>query len=225
MEPPYGSSANDETRSLSVGAIVEQGELFNVASHAVGFVLAAVGTLFLVVPPIERGEVLKAVVLSGYGAGLVAVFLASVLFHAAQGRPRQVLRRLDRSAIYICIGATYSPVVTVLLPPSWSLPVLGIVWALAVYGVALEWIGSREAERHSVNLYRLLGWMSLPLLAPLAPQVGWIGSALVVVGGVLYSVGSVAVRLKSVRLSHELWHVLVLAAAGLHYAFMLIYVA
>lgn len=225
MQPPRGPGAETSTRALSLDGIVEQGELFNVASHALGFVAAAAGTVFLLVPSLSRGELLSAAVLGGYCAGLMSVFLASVLFHASQGPLRSVLRRLDRSAIYFCIGTSYTPVVTLLLPFRWGLPFLVAVWGLALYGVLVEWTGSRDAERHSVTLYRILGWLALPLLAPLWFQVGWLGILLVVVGGVLFSVGSVAVRLRSVPMSHELWHVLVLAASGCHYAFMLIYVA
>jgi hemolysin III len=212
-------------RLPSMAELSERGELFNVASHGAGFLLMAVGLFFLVVPPAWRGDAAVALTLGLYGASLLAALLASVVFHASTGRARRVLRRFDRSAIYVSMAGSYTPVLIVLLPAVWGVPVLALVWALAVYGVLLEWIGSAETERHSVNLYRVLGCISVPLLVPLAPVVGWFGITLVLVGGLLYGLGSVMVRLHVLRVNHQIWHVLVLAAAGTHYAFMLLYVA
>jgi hemolysin III len=203
----------------------ERGELFNVSSHGAGVMLVAVGLVFLVLPAAGRGDLVAALSLGVYGTSLLAALLASVVFHASTGRTRRVLRRFDRSAIYVSMAGSYTPVLIVLLPAVWGLPALALVWGLAAYGVLLEWIGSAETERHSVNLYRVLGCISVPLLVPLAPVVGWFGITLILVGGLLYGLGSVMVRLHVLRVNHQIWHVLVLAAAGTHYAFMLLYVA
>jgi hemolysin III len=222
---PTTISAPSWPRLTRVSVLAERNELFNVASHGLGFLLSAVGLAFLLAPSIGRGDALTAASLGVYGAGLLAVFLASVAFHATAGRAKQIARRFDRSAIYVCMAATYTPVMVLLLPWSWSLPVLALVWAMATCGVLLEWGGARENPRHSVALYRLLGWVSLPLLYPIATRTDWTAIALIVGGGLLYSLGSIAVRLHKLHVNHQIWHVLVLGAAALHYAFMLVYVA
>ena len=212
-------------RRNALGALAERRELFNVASHALGFVLALAGVGFLLAPSIGRGELLTAVSLGIYGGGLLSVFFASVAFHATTGHAKRVARRLDRSAIYVCMAATYTPVMIVLLPSAWSLPVLALVWLMAGYGVLLEWVGGWENQRQSVALYRLLGWISFPLLYPIAVRTSWVAILLILAGGLLYSIGSIAVRMHKLDVNHQIWHVLVLAAAATHYVFMLVYVA
>ena len=206
-------------------ATVEPGEKFNAITHLVGTALTGVGFLVLVVPPLVEGDFKKAIGLAVYGASLFLTFLVSTLFHSTHGGTRDWFRRLDRTAIYLLIAGTYTPITLLKLPAEWGRPLLSIVWVLALSGSMIELLSARGKKPLSVALYFAMGWMSLlaikPLLAALTPR----GVLVLVAGGVLYTLGGIALRMKLIPRSHEVWHVLSLAGGACHFAVILFYVS
>jgi hemolysin III len=77
----------------------------------------------------------------------------------------------------------------------------------------------------------ILGWITVPLLVPVASRAGGFAVALIGIGGLLYSVGMVFLVTGRPRLwprvfsHHELFHVFVIGAAALHFAAHYRYVA
>jgi hemolysin III len=189
-----------------------------------GAILAAVGWLVLVVPAAAQGDLKSFVGLSVYGLTLVLVYLASTLYHAVRGEAQEIFRRYDRIAIYLVIAGTYTPVALLKLPPAWGWPLLVGVWALAVAGTVIELALARQTRTLSVALYLLMGWLALVAAKPLVDSLSiaavvWLG-----VGGVIYTLGAINLRFKLLPRSHEVWHVLVLAASACHFAAIFFYV-
>ena len=71
-----------------------------------------------------------------YGAGLIALFSASALYHRWPGDPRWKpwLQRLDHSTIFVFIAASYTPVGLLVLDGTLQTVVLVSVWAGAAAG-------------------------------------------------------------------------------------------
>jgi hemolysin III len=160
-----------------------------------------------------------------YGATLVALFGTSGLYHRVAWSPRAylVMRRLDHSAIFLLIAGTYTPLAVLLGDPRGDL-LLGIVWAGAALGVLRAVLWPRAPRRLAVGLYVLLGWCIVPLLPTLHARAGPLATALLLAGGAAYTVGAVIYALRRpdplprVFGYHEVFHVLVVAAAALHFA-------
>jgi hemolysin III len=76
----------------------------------------------------------------------------------------------------------------------------------------------------SVVVYVALGWVALAALPELLADLGVVATALVLAGGLLYTVGAIVYGLKRpdpaprVFGYHEVFHALTVVAAGLHYA-------
>ncbi len=108
--------------------------------------------------------------------------------------------------------------------------VLGLVWAIAIGGVVFEWLPVRPPRGYVTTVYLVLGWIGMLALGGLWDDTGIAGVALVAGGGVLYTAGAIVHATRrpdpwpSVFGYHELFHVLVICAAALHYWAIAFYV-
>jgi len=202
-------------------------EIANSLTHGVGAVLAVAGLVVLALSASRGGTARTVVGCVVFGATLVLLYSASTLYHSlGPGRPRAkaVLRALDHSAIFLLIAGTYTPFTLVSLRGPWGFALFGVVWGLAVAGIALRLTLRRRPTALFVALYLAMGWCVVvaakPLLAAVAPR----GIALLVAGGLAYSLGVVFYAWRRPYF-HAIWHAFVLAGSAFHYAAVLRYVA
>jgi hemolysin III len=189
-------------------------------AYAFWFALAAAVALILVAPD-PRARV-SAVI---YGIGLCALFGASATYHRWRGHPRwkPVLRRIDHSTIFTFIAASYTPIALLVLNDPLRIIVLASVWIGALAGVAMSiaWI---DAPRTLVALcYIAVGWVALVAMPQLFSHRGIGMPLLLLIGGILYSLGAAAYATKRPNPwprtfgFHEVFHSLVIAAAAVHF--------
>ena len=159
-----------------------------------------------------------------YGATLVTLFSVSALYHRRFWSlpARRLLGRLDHSAIFLLIAGTYTPV-GLLIGPGAGHRMLAAVWCGAVLGIGLVvgWPGMPKRGR--ALIYVLLGWVVAPVLPELHAALGDASTALLFAGGALYTVGAVIYGVRRPDPFprtfgfHEIFHLLVIAAAACHY--------
>jgi len=153
------------------------------------------------------------------------MFGASALYHRPTWTPRArtLLARVDHAAIYLLIAGTYTPFGLLVLSTGWAIPVLTIVWAGALTAIAIKVFAPHVPKPLSAALAVALGWVAVaafPQLVKLDP----VGLGLLVLGGVLYTVGAVVYAFRRpdpvphVFGYHELFHALVIAAVACQYA-------
>jgi hemolysin III len=160
-----------------------------------------------------------------YGASLFALFSVSALYHRPNWRPRARawMRRLDHSAIFLLIAGTFTPL-CLLIGDARAHTMLAVVWAGAGLGVLRALLWPRAPRAVATALYLLLGWAAVPLVPAMYRELGAGSLALLAAGGLLYSVGAVIYATRRpdpfprVFGYHEIFHALVIAAAGLHFA-------
>ncbi len=163
-----------------------------------------------------------------YGAGMCVLFAGSAAFHRLRCGPRlrSLLCRIDHSAIFIFIAASYTPVALLVLDGPTSTVLLTSAWAGAIAGVALSlaWIGAPRVLFAAT--YVALGWIALLALPDLVSQLPLAPMLLIAAGGLLYTAGAVVYALRrpdpwpSVFGFHEVFHALVIAAAAMHFVAM-----
>ena len=190
--------------------------------HAGTFPLSVVAGIVLVVLAEGTREIVATAVYSG---SVALLFGVSALYHRGQWSPRTaiLLKRLDHSNIFLIIAGTYTPFSVLLLDRSTGGTLLWLVWSAAVGGVAFRvlWVGAPRWLYTPV--YIALGWVAVFYLGDLLRSGGPAIVTLMVVGGILYSIGGVVYALKRPNPSprwfgfHEVFHACTLAAYVVHY--------
>jgi hemolysin III len=156
-----------------------------------------------------------------YGGALLAMLIASALYNLWPVSPvKWVLRRFDHSAIYLLIAGTYTPFISQMRIGLESIALLVGVWLTALAGAALKLRYPGRFDRLSVVVYLAIGWsgvMAYEALTALPDST----IRLLVLGGILYTVGIVFHGWRNLRFQNAIWHAFVLAAAGCHYGALL----
>jgi hemolysin III len=203
-----------------------RGERFNGYSHLIGTLLAIVAATALIVYGAARGDAWKVVSFSIYGTTLILLFGFSTLYHSTRGRAKSIFRKFDHSAIYLLIAGTYTPFTLVTLRGPWGWSLFGVVWGLALVGIIQELTVARGSRWISLAIYIVMGWVAIIGTVPMIEALTWRGFAWLVLGGVIYTAGTVFYIFDHrYRHWHGIWHLFVLAGAAIHYAAIFIYVA
>ncbi|PHV05885.1 hemolysin III [Janthinobacterium sp. BJB412] len=202
------------------------GERFNSITHTVGAALAAVGGVLLIVLAARSGDVWKVVSFSIYAATLLALYLTSTLYHSLRGPAKDLWRTLDHCAIYLLIAGSYTPFTLVSLRGPWGWWLFGVVWTLALVGIAQEVWYARGARLLSLLIYVMMGWLAVIGARPLIAALSWNGFLWLAAGGVLYTGGIVFYATDhKLRHGHGVWHLFVLGGSICHFGAVLLYVA
>jgi len=162
-----------------------------------------------------------------YAAALTAMFGASALYHRVPWRTasaRLRARRLDHAMIFVFIAGTYTPFALVAFDGVLRVLVLASVWAGALVGLTLELVWIHAPRWVSAVAYLAVGWSGAILMPQLVAAVGPAAGVLAVVGAALYTLGAVAYAtawpnpFPATFGFHEVFHVLVVAAAAAQFA-------
>jgi len=154
-----------------------------------------------------------------YGATLVILYTISTLYHSVKSiKVRRVFRILDHVSIHLLIAGTYTPFMLVSLrgPFGWS--IFGMIWGLAVIGIAADVFFTGRFKTLSTILYLLMGWLIVIALRPLSHVLPTAGLALLFAGGAAYSLGAAFYLFdKRLPFGHMVWHLFVLGGSVCHY--------
>lgn len=233
-ERPQHESGNEEEREgliehfrspQSPAEIFSAEDIANSVSHGVGLGMSIAGLALLVVVAAMNGDTVHVVSAAIYGATLVILFGASTVYHSmTRPGPRRILRVIDHSAVYLLIAGTYTPFTLVTLSGTLGWVLFAVVWSMALIGVLYKifWFGRFKGL--SMALYLVMGWSIVVAIKPLAEALDLGGIILVIVGGVLYTVGVIFYGWEKLFFNHAIWHFFVLAAAVCHYLAVLLYV-
>ena len=202
-----------------------KGERLNSISHLIGASLALAGLVLLVIHAAAKGDPWKIVSFSVYGGTLVALYTFSTLYHSFRGKAKAIFQKLDHSAIYLLIAGTYTPFTLVSLRGAWGWTTFGIIWALAIIGMAQDVLLKKRNHFLSVSIYVVMGWFALFVIKPLARVMSAPGLVWLVAGGVCYTTGVVFYALdKKLKFGHEIFHLLVLAGSICHFVTIFSYI-
>jgi hemolysin III len=193
-------------------------EIIHSLTHGVGAALSGVGLVALIALAVTRGTPTHIVSYAIYGASMLALFLASTLYHGVQRpRLRPILRKVDHACIYLFIAGTYTPFVLISIRTSLGLALLAAVWAMAVFGIVYKMFFIDRFVVLTTLAYVAMGWMSIIAWREMVAYIPRLGLTFLMIGGGLYSLGVVFYALTRVRYTHAVWHVLILGASVCHF--------
>ncbi|MEO7998701.1 MAG: hemolysin III family protein [Gemmatimonadaceae bacterium] len=199
-------------------------EIANSITHGFGLLLSLIGLPVLIITTLSRGDVINVIGASVFGGTLVALYLASTLYHSIPApRAKRVLRILDHVAIFLLIAGTYTPFTLGVLRGAWGWTLFGIVWALAAVGILFKVVLGTRFPRASTIFYLAMGWLIVVAARPLMLNMPSAGLYLLAAGGLAYTCGVVFFVLDHRRYMHAVWHIFVMAGSACHFVAVLRY--
>lgn len=200
-------------------------EIANALSHGLGVVLAIAALPILVTRAAGHGGAADVVAAAVFAATMILLYSVSTLYHALpEGRAKVWMNRLDHAAIYVFIAGSYTPFTLGVLHTGPGVTLLIAVWAAAAFGVAIKLLNRLRHRFVSTALYLAMGWVVVFAAGPLVTQLPPAGLALLVGGGLSYTLGAFVFLLDNrVRYSHFVWHLFVLGGSVCHFFAALFY--
>ena len=192
-------------------------EWANVVTHGAGMVAALAGAAVLIVFASLKGDVWEIVGVSVFATSMVALYTASTLYHAARDPVVKArLKLLDHAAIYLLIAGTYTPFMIDELRGGWGWSLFGVIWGLAVVGIALKVVFIGRFKLLSTVVYVAMGWLALIAIVPMVRTLDPVTLVLMLAGGVAYTAGTPFYHNRRLRYSHAIWHLFVIAGSAFH---------
>ncbi|MGO9359749.1 MAG: PAQR family membrane homeostasis protein TrhA [Xanthobacteraceae bacterium] len=190
--------------------------------HVVGVccgLVAAVILIALASHYLSFGQVAAVTV---YSVGLLAMLGISATYNLLPvSRIKWWLRRLDHSAIYLLIAATYTPFIVQMKASLLTVALLTGVWAVAVIGIVMKIALPGRLDRLSIVLYLAMGWSGVMVYDSMVSSLPAVTLALIAAGGLMYTLGVIFHVWERLRFQNAIWHSFVLLGAACHYSAVL----
>lgn len=205
-------------------------EIANTITHVVGSHLGAAALALLMWAAVLNGTQVVWKVTSGaiFGFSIILMYSVSSAYHAVSNeKAKKVLHILDHTAIFFLIAGSYTPFCLVTLRPDHPLlawTIFGIEWGATVIGILFKVKTTGKFRYVSTLAYIVMGWTALTAIVPLVRQLQGLGTMWLLIGGGLYTLGCAFYLWKSLKFSHMIWHLFVLAGTICHFFCILWYV-
>ncbi len=200
------------------------GERFNSISHLIGLLLAFAGSGVLLTLVSLTGDPWKITSSSVFAGAMIFLYGFSTLYHSLKGSKKEFFQKLDYIAIYLMIAGTYTPFTLVNLRGESGWWIFGIIWSLAIFGIAQELLRKPSPQRKlSLVIYLVMGWLIVSVAKNLFQQMTTLSTIFLILGGIFYTVGVVFfINDTKWKHAHGIWHLFVLAGTTCHFSCILI---
>ncbi|MCX6387688.1 MAG: hemolysin III family protein [Solirubrobacterales bacterium] len=160
-----------------------------------------------------------------YSLSLAGLLGTSALYHRVTWSEvaRTRMRKLDHSMIFVMIAGTTTPIALLAVKGTLGIVLLSLVWGVAIAGTILNlaWISAPKPV--TASIYVVAGLLGVMAVGQLAGTVGLIAVGCLAFGGLLYIIGAAIYATEkpdpfpTVFGYHEIFHVLVVVAAAIHF--------
>ena len=201
----------------------QKSDLVNFYSHLLGALASLAGYIVLLCT--SSGSIPKIVLSSIYSLCAIFIFTCSAIYHGQKTEEddRNPWRRLDHIAIFFMIAGTYTPICYIYLDGWWRWGIIGAQWLLVILGLVFKLVYIQSPRWLTTVIYVVMGWMLIIPLNQLLATMPLNSLLLLLVGGIAYTLGAVFYAIKKpnpvpgVFGFHEIFHLLVITGAVLHY--------
>lgn len=203
-------------------------EPINTWTHLVGFFAGIVGLVFLLFR--SANDLPKFITMSIFGISILLLYGASSLYHGVNTTKSKelLLRKLDHIAIFLLIAGTYTPVLYYGLDGNWRMVMMISVWTVTVVGILMKVFFMNLPRWISTVIYIGLGWVAVIPFGQLAGGLPRGALALIMAGGISYTIGGVVYGTKKITLFklgfHEVFHLFILLGTILHFFMVFFYI-
>jgi hemolysin III len=194
-------------------------EIANSITHGIGILLSIAALVLLIVFSALHGTAWHIVSFTIFGSTMIIMYTSSTLLHSFPegSRMKDLFEIFDHSSIYFFIAGTYTPYMFVAVKGWVGWTIFGIVWGMAIGGTIFKSFFVKKYLFTSTALYVLMGWLIVFAWKPLSENMSPTGFMFLVIGGLLYTLGSVFYMWRGFKFHHALWHLFVIAGSIMHF--------
>jgi len=200
-------------------------EIWHAITHGIGALLSIAGLVLLIVFASFSGNPWKIVSVTIFGTMMLLMYVISTIVHSLpKGKWKDIFQIFDHSAIYLFIAGTYTPFLFVHLKGVLGWVLFGIVWSIALVGIVFKMFFVKRFMLLSTIFYILMGWLIVIAWKPLTTVMQAGGIRLLVIGGIVYTVGALFYMYRKIPYHHVIWHLFVMAGSVFHFFAVFFYV-
>jgi hemolysin III len=199
-------------------------EIVNAVTHGIGALLSVVALVLLIVFSCLYSSPWHVVSFTIYGVTMLMLFVSSTLLHSfPEGKLKDLFEIFDHSSIYLFIAGTYTPFLFVVIRGALGWSLFGVIWGIAIAGIVFKAFFTKRFLFLSTLFYVAMGWLIVIAWNPLTASLPHSGLVLLILGGALYTLGTVFYVWRAFPYHHAIWHVFVLAGAIMHFLTVILY--
>ncbi len=201
-------------------------------THLIGGGLSILALVLLIVkqvlaPSINYNLFVSTII---FGASMILLYFTSGIYHAISAKKEKLvlyMRKLDHSMIYVLIAGSYSPFCLYVLPRKTGIPVFVILWIIAIVGILMKILWINMPRILSSALYIGMGWVAIFVIKDL--YINLVGPAffLLVLGGLLYTIGGVIYAIKRPNIKnwnfHDIFHIFIMLGSLAHFLLVFLF--
>ncbi|MFD0616646.1 MULTISPECIES: PAQR family membrane homeostasis protein TrhA [Paenibacillus] len=200
-------------------------EVANAITHGIGAFLSIAALALLIAFSSLFGTAWHVVSFTIYGITMMLLYASSTLVHSfPEGKVKDLFEIFDHASIYLFIAGTYTPFLFVIVRGSLGWTLFGIIWGIAISGVVFKAFFTKKFLFLSTLFYIAMGWLIVLAWNPLVETLPTGGIVLLIVGGILYTLGTIFYVWRGFPYHHAIWHLFVLAGSAAHFFAILLYV-
>lgn len=192
-------------------------EHLNAWTHGVAAILAIFATLFLGIYSYTISWQASLSTLA-YGFSMILLFSASTFYHLSTTLEKRIwLKKFDHTAIYYLIAGTYTPFLALFIPTEKAKILLIALWIIAIIGTFFKLFFVDRFQKLSLIAYLIMGWLAILVMDDMQTYLSVLSIQLLILGGVLYTIGTIFYAAKKYKYTHAIWHVFVILGAASHF--------
>ena len=198
-------------------AVRDKQEMLNTISHGLGVVLGIIGLIFLL---IKDRNITYYSTLSIWILGIFLIFLyaSSTIYHFfINENLKKKARIFDHMSIFLLIAGTYTPICLITLEKSSGWTIFSIVWSIAALGIFMKIFLTGKVDKLSLLLYLVMGWLLIFDIKNVVHLMNNQALLFLILGGILYTVGTIFYIKDKMPYAHFIWHLFVLGGSVSHY--------
>lgn len=199
-------------------------EFWNAITHGFGFILTIPAFILLIMQADKANSALYMTSFIIFGISMMLLFFASTLLHSVPERFKKICSIIDHSSIYILIAGTYTPFALLAIGGKLGWGILIFEWTLAILGVVFKCFFIHRFEKLSLFFYIAMGWVIIFAFKPVVEHITMNGFWLLLIGGILYTVGAYFYANRKIPYNHAIWHLFVLAGSTMMFLCIVEYV-
>ena len=190
----------------------------NFITHGIGLVLSVIGLFYLVEKSILYPKSFNLISSLVYGISLIVMYASSTIYHYyIDSKYSRILQKIDHISIYLLIAGSYTPGLLLKLKYSLGLEILIIIWLLAFIGIIHKIFFFNYLKKASLIIYLFMGWLIVIDFNAVLESFSSNSIFFMVLGGILYTIGTFFYSFDKLKYNHVIWHLFVLGGSACHY--------